>query len=65
MNLLVEDVKAPKSVGDITELLGAAVVVTQSNCEAMNAAKCAAGEENGKPRVKSVKRDELVRMAKI
>jgi ferredoxin--NADP+ reductase len=65
MKLLVEDLKAPKSAGDITELLGEAVVVTQSNWEAINAAEVAAGEAKGKPRVKSVTRDELLRMAKI
>jgi ferredoxin--NADP+ reductase len=65
MKLLVEDLKSPKTAGDITELLGDAVVVTQSNWEAINAAEVAAGEAKGKPRVKSVTRDELLRMAKI
>jgi ferredoxin--NADP+ reductase len=65
MKLLVEDLKSPKSAGDITELLGNAFVVTQSHWEAINAAEIAAGETKGKPRVKSVTRDELLRMAKI
>jgi ferredoxin--NADP+ reductase len=65
MKLLVEDLKVPKNAGDITELLGDALVVTQSNWEAINAAEVAAGEPKGKPRVKSVSRDELLRMAKI
>ena len=65
MKLLVEDLKVPKNAGDITELLGDALVVTQSNWEAINAAEVAAGEAKGKPRVKSVSRDELLRMAKI
>ena len=65
MKLLVEDLKAPKSAGDISELLGAAVIVTQSHWEAINAAEVAAGESKGKPRVKSVSRDELLGMAKI
>ena len=60
MKLLVEDLKAPKSAGDITELLGDAVVVTQSNWEAINAAEIAAGEPQGKPRIKSVDRQELL-----
>ena len=60
MKLLVEDLKAPKSAGDITELLGDAVVVTQSHWEAINAAEIAAGEPSGKPRVKSVDRQELL-----
>jgi ferredoxin--NADP+ reductase len=60
MKLLVEDLKAPKSAGDITDLLGDAVVVTQSHWEAINAAEIAAGEPCGKPRVKSVDRQELL-----
>jgi ferredoxin--NADP+ reductase len=60
MKLLVEDLKAPKSAGDITELLADAVVVTQSNWEAINAAEIAAGEQQGKPRIKSVDRQELL-----
>jgi ferredoxin--NADP+ reductase len=65
MNLLVEDLKSPKDAADITDLLGATVVVTQSHWEAINAAEVAAGESKGKPRVKSVSRDELLGMAKI
>jgi ferredoxin--NADP+ reductase len=60
MKLLVEDLKSPKSAGDITELLGDAVVVTQSHWEAINAAEIAAGEPQGKPRIKSVNRQELL-----
>jgi ferredoxin--NADP+ reductase len=52
--------KVPKNAGDITELLGDAVVVTQSNWEAINAAEIAAGEPQGKPRIKSVDRQELL-----
>jgi ferredoxin--NADP+ reductase len=65
MRLLVEDLKAPKKAGDITELLGDAVVVTQSHWEAINAAEIAAGEPQGKPRVKSVDKAELLRLAGI
>jgi ferredoxin--NADP+ reductase len=65
MKLLVEDLKAPKTAGDITELLGDAAVVTQSHWEAINAAEIAAGEPSGKPRVKSVDRAELLRLAGI
>jgi ferredoxin--NADP+ reductase len=65
MKLLVEDLKAPKNAGDITELLGDALVVTQSHWEAINAAEIAAGEPNGKPRVKSVDKAELLRLAGI
>ena len=65
MKLLVEDLKNPKTAGDITELLGDALVVTQSHWEAINAAEIAAGEPHGKPRVKSVDKTELLRLAGI
>jgi ferredoxin--NADP+ reductase len=65
MKLLVEDLKAPKTTGDITEVLGDALVVTQSHWEAINAAEIAAGEPNGRPRVKSVDKAELLRLAGI
>jgi len=60
MKLLVEDLRDPKTAGDITELLGNAVVVTQSHWEVINAAEIAAGEPHGKPRIKSVDRQELL-----
>jgi ferredoxin--NADP+ reductase len=60
MKLLVEDLKSPKDAGDITELLGDAVVVSQSHWEAINAAEIAAGEPHGKPRIKSVDKQELL-----
>jgi ferredoxin/flavodoxin---NADP+ reductase len=60
MKLLVEDLKSPKNAGDITELITDAVVVTQSHWEAINAAEIAAGEPQGKPRIKSVDRQELL-----
>jgi ferredoxin--NADP+ reductase len=63
MKLLVEDLTTPKSAGDITELLGDAVVVTQSHWEAINAAEIVAGESRNKPRVKSVAKDELLKLA--
>ena len=65
MKLLVEDLKSPKTAGDIAELLGDAVVVTQSHWETINAAEVTAGELKGKPRVKSASKDELLGMAKI
>ena len=63
MKLLVEDLKSPKTAGDIAELLGDAVVVTQSHWEAINAAEVTAGESRNKPRVKSVVKAELLRLA--
>lgn len=65
MRLLVEDLKDPKDSGDITELLGDGVVVTQSHWEAINAAEVAAGVQKGKPRVKSASRSELLRLADL
>ena len=63
MKLLVEDLKSPKTAGDIAELLGDAVVITQSHWEAINAAEVTAGESRNKPRVKSVVKAELLRLA--
>ncbi|MEY2814684.1 MAG: hypothetical protein RIS05_432 [Actinomycetota bacterium] len=63
MRLLVEDLKDPKDSGDITELLGDGVVVTQSHWEAINAAEVAAGEQKGKPRVKSSDKTVLLSQA--
>jgi ferredoxin--NADP+ reductase len=60
MKLLVEDLNTPKETGDITELIGDAVVVTQSHWEAINAAEIAAGEPLGKPRRKAVNKHELM-----
>jgi ferredoxin/flavodoxin---NADP+ reductase len=60
MKLLVEDLQTPKTIGDITELLGDAVIVTQSHWEAINAAEIAAGESLGKPRRKAVASQELL-----
>ena len=63
MKLLVEDLNTPKATGDITELIGDAAVVTQSHWEAINAAEIAAGEIQGKPRLKSVDKGELLKLA--
>jgi ferredoxin/flavodoxin---NADP+ reductase len=64
MKLLVEDLKSAKNNGDIADLLPASKVVSQSHWEAINAAEVAAGEPLGKPRLKVVNRDELIRIAK-
>jgi ferredoxin--NADP+ reductase len=63
MKLLVEDLKTPKTAGDITELLGDAVVVTQLHWEAINAAEIAAGESLGKPRRKVAAHKDLLHLA--
>lgn len=64
MKLLVEDLKGAKSVGNIADILPASKVISQSRWEAINAAEVAAGEPLGKPRLKVVNRDELIRIAK-
>jgi ferredoxin--NADP+ reductase len=63
MKLLVEDLKAPKNSGDITDVITHDRVVTQQHWQAINAAEVAAGEPLGKPRRKSVAREELLKHA--
>ena len=63
MQLLVEDLKSPKNAGDISELLTHQIVVSQHHWQKINEAEVAAGELYGKPRRKSVKHDELLRLA--
>ena len=60
MKLLVEDLKAAKDNGDLSEILPADKVVSQTHWEAINAAEVAAGEPLGKPRRKFVSREELL-----
>ena len=62
VELMISDLKTPKAAGDISELLTHQVVVDQSAWQKINAAEVAAGEQKGKPRVKSVKRDELLKL---
>ena len=63
MKLLVEDLGTPKSSGDITDVITHNRVVTQQHWQAINAAEVAAGEPVGKPRRKSVAREELLKHA--
>ena len=63
MKLLVEDLKAPKDTGDITDVITHNKVVTQQHWQAINEAEVAAGEPLGKPRRKSVAREELLKHA--
>jgi len=63
MKLLVEDLGTPKSSGDITDVITHNRVVTQQHWQAINAAEVAAGEPLGKPRRKSVVREELLKHA--
>jgi ferredoxin--NADP+ reductase len=63
MKLLVEDLGTPKSSGDITDVITHNRVVTQQHWQAINAAEVAAGEPLGKPRRKSVAREDLLKHA--
>ena len=63
MKLLVEDLKAPKNTGDVSEIIAHNKVVTQMHWQAINEAEIAAGEPVGKPRRKAVTREELFRHA--
>ncbi|MDP1719602.1 MAG: FAD-dependent oxidoreductase [Candidatus Nanopelagicaceae bacterium] len=63
MKLLVEDLSsAPKNKGDVLELLIDHEIVTQSRWELINDAEVAKGEPLGKPRVKAVDKQELLRL---
>jgi ferredoxin--NADP+ reductase len=63
MKFLVEDLGTPKSSGDITDVITQNKVVTQQHWQVINAAEVAAGEPLGKPRRKSVVREELLKHA--
>lgn len=65
MKLLVEDLKAPKSAGDISEIIAHNKVVTQMHWQAINEAEIAAGEPVGKPRRKAVTREELLKLGRL
>jgi ferredoxin--NADP+ reductase len=65
MKLLIEDLGAPKSAGDITNVITHNSVVTQQHWQAINEAEVAAGEPLGKPRRKAVDRAELLRLGML
>ena len=62
VELIINDMKSPKNAGDISDLLTNQVVVDQRAWQKINKAEVAAGELKGKPRVKSIKRDELLKL---
>jgi ferredoxin--NADP+ reductase len=62
MNLLVSDLKEPKPATELTSLITTNKVISQSHWESINAAEIAAGEPHGKPRIKAVSREELLRL---
>jgi ferredoxin--NADP+ reductase len=63
MELLVSDLKSPKSGGDVSELLTHQVVVSQEHWQKINEAEVAAGEPLGKPQKKSATREDLLNHA--
>jgi len=65
IELLVSDLKSPKNAGDISELITHQVVVTQELWQKINEAEVAAGEALGKPRRKSIAREELLKHAEL
>ena len=65
MKLLIEDLKAPKDAGDITDVITHNRVVTQQRWQVINAAEVAAGEPLGKPRRKFVDHQELLNSAGV
>jgi ferredoxin--NADP+ reductase len=62
MNLLLADMSEPKPATELTSLITTNKVISQSNWESINAAEIAAGEPHGKPRIKAVSREELLRL---
>jgi ferredoxin/flavodoxin---NADP+ reductase len=63
VELMIADMKSPKNAGDISDLLTHQVVVDQSAWQKINEAEVAAGEPLGKPRKKSLVRQELLKLA--
>ena len=63
INLLVAALKEPKPVVELSSLITTNKVISQSHWESINAAEIAAGEPHGKPRIKAVSREELLRLA--
>ena len=64
MKLLIDDLKAPKPQSKLSELLESRGVlhVSQGHWEKINAAEVKAGEGVGKPRIKFIKRDDMLRV---
>jgi ferredoxin--NADP+ reductase len=62
MNLLIADMGEPKSSVELTTLITKEKVISQSHWQSINTAEVAAGEPHGKPRIKAVSREELLRL---
>jgi ferredoxin--NADP+ reductase len=65
IELLVSELGEPKTNEGITDLISDHKVVDQKAWQRINEAEITAGESIGKPRVKSVKRSELLNLAGI
>ena len=65
MNLLIADMGEPKSTVELATLITKDKVISQSHWQSINAAEVAAGEPHGKPRIKAVSREELLRLGGI
>jgi ferredoxin--NADP+ reductase len=65
IELLRQDLKAPKNKDDVSDLLKDKTIVTQKDWEAINAAEIAAGEPLSKPRRKGITWDQLMAHAEI
>jgi ferredoxin--NADP+ reductase len=65
MKLLVEKLGDPKNSGDVTDVITHNKVVTQMHWQAINEAEIAAGEPLGKPRLKAVDREELLKLGRL
>lgn len=65
MKLLVEKLGATKNSGDVTDVITHNKVVTQMHWQAINEAEIAAGEPLGKPRLKAVDREELLKLGRL
>jgi len=62
INLLIADMGEPKSTVELATLITKDKVISQSHWQSINAAEVAAGEPHGKPRIKAVSREELLRL---
>jgi ferredoxin--NADP+ reductase len=62
MQLLIQDLTSPKAPANLEEKLSEKGIVhlSQGDWERINAAEVAAGEPLGKPRIKFVKREEML-----
>ena len=65
MEKLVSQLKSPKSIGDVTELLAGKKFIDQGAWEKLNAHEVAEGEKSGKPRRKVVDRVQACEIAGI